>query len=136
MDELHEAATPGEWIAHRSEIIRRDNDTEPWFIVGDLSSDDSPGTMNAEFVVALRNVYPAMAAELRKLRAENASMVDLIDDLVSQSCSVRDNLSNTVVDSRAISVYEEAIELLVDKSRLELLPAGRIIARRALEVVE
>ena len=80
LDKLHEAAAPAEWIAHRSEIIRRDNDTEPWFIIGDLSSDDSPGTMNAEFVVALRNAYRSMSAEMRRLTVENARMREALKE--------------------------------------------------------
>ena len=124
LDKLHEAAAPAEWIAHRSEIIRRDNDTEPWFIIGDLSSDDSPGTMNAEFVVALRNSYPAMAAELRRLRMFVDDSDTVLRKIVPEHTKMREALHDIVV------YFDE------DISWYQMTEKLKAIARRALEEVE
>ena len=93
LDELEAKATPEEWIAHRSEIIRRDNDADPWFVVGILDSDDSLGTYDAEFVAPLRNAYPALSAELRRLR----EAVDERDQLVEKLVNIINHPDSSVV---------------------------------------
>jgi hypothetical protein len=74
LDNLHAAATPGPWIAgdcDQAGTIQSD--------CGDIiAHQDSTLADQAEldWIVALHNAYPAMAAEIRRLRADAGKKVE------------------------------------------------------------
>lgn len=85
LDELHKKATPGDWAAHRS------TDTDGNWQMGIdmpkgknlpeyhwISTDKEPGSewYNAELIIALRNAWPRLSAEIRRLES-SAEMADL-----------------------------------------------------------
>jgi hypothetical protein len=73
LDALHAAATPGEF----SFGVR--DDGSAWYSIGLPLSEHIQGDIycdrhNLKFIAALHNAYPAIAAELRALRARVAEL--------------------------------------------------------------
>ena len=68
-----------------------------------------------------------LAAEVERLRAENAELLDLLADAVAQGCSGDDG----VLDSGALSSYADALRKLAEVGKVEIVSeAGRrVIAR-------
>ena len=74
--------------------------------------------------------FETLHQRIDELEKSIAQLYDEIEDLVVQACWLDDE---DAVDSMAMSIYEYAITMLVDIGRYELIPAGRVIARRKSE---
>lgn len=77
LDALHAAATPGEWTIESS--------GNPYIMgVADLGEvetvAESTFTSNKRLIVAMHNAWPAISAELRRLRAEVAEARKELED--------------------------------------------------------
>ncbi len=92
LDALHAASTPGPWGNHCGELTQKvphaDVPEAPWDFypagVDIVREGDDGGFVrreDLEFVAALRTAYPAMAAEIRRLRAD--AMERAIEELES-----------------------------------------------------
>jgi hypothetical protein len=77
------AATPGPWCTDSWEIYQ-DSEYQPGisFWIGETcrADEENDGRADAEFVAHARTDVPAMAAEIRRLRAELAAVTALCDE--------------------------------------------------------
>lgn len=66
LDKLYAEAAPGPWETHRGRTV-------PWIsyeadVAGEILRNEVGGEEDAACIVALHNAYPALAAEIRRLR--------------------------------------------------------------------
>jgi len=54
---------------------------------------------------------------------------DILLDVLDQACGDKDIPYRSCFDSEGISAYERGITYLVKRGKLELIPAGRIMAK-------
>lgn len=83
----------------------------------------------AELRVKVADLYFARQADVAALQAEVNDMLDLIEDLTIQGCSID---AEGLVDSMALSTYAESLRLLAEKGRYEIVAeyGRRVIAKR------
>lgn len=82
-----------------------------------------------ELRAKVADLYIAREADVAGLQSEVQSLLDLIEDLTIQGCSVDEG---GTVDSMALSTYAEALRLLAEKGRYEIVSehGRRVIAKR------
>ena len=82
LDKLHEAATPAPIEVEGDIVLKREADGTSYHY-SDWEVAAFSMIENAKQYVALRNAYPQMAAELRRLRAENARMREALEEIAN-----------------------------------------------------
>jgi hypothetical protein len=130
------AATPGPWCTDSWEIYQ-DSEYQPGisFWIGETcrADEENDGRADAEFVAAARTDVPAMAAEIRRLRAELADLqtvaVHARSALAALCYDLEDPGSNALGALYLISQATLAVDAPKDDTAAAL-------ARHASEVLE
>jgi hypothetical protein len=94
LDELEAKATKGEWVVKKGEGYETNRDDERSMVVmggdGERLMDEveyypkAVSRENMEFIVALRNSYPALRAEIERLQGERHHLMQSIIDMAAE----------------------------------------------------